>query len=165
MIIKYLNQEGNTYIEDTNGGIPCVEWQDVNENTFRAIVIENINQFQLRKFTIAVVKQIKPKGIEEWYFVENYIRIADDSSYRTAATGAVEPDPYEDDLTKPLYDPNEELEEGEEPTVIGYEQMLKQGLVTEAQFFINMVGKNLFNIPVALYNFFIETVAIKENLQ
>ena len=164
MTIKYLNQEGNSYIEDVNGGIPCVEWQDVNDNTFRAIVIENLNQFQLRKFTITVLKQIKPKGIEDWYFVENYIRIADDSFYRTAATGSVEPEPYEDDLDKPIYDPLEELEEDEEPTVIGYEKKMKEGLVTEAQFFINMVGKNLANIPIALYNFFIETVAIKENL-
>jgi hypothetical protein len=146
-IIKYLSAEDNEYIEDINGAIPALEWTDNIGDVRRAFVIECNFQLQLRKFKLTVITQIQTKS-GDWRYdhkIPVYYPEANDSTYVYINTGLVENDPY---VENPF----------------SSEKVLKEGIQTESQFFIDNFGKNKNNLTLKLYSFFFKPIIAKHNL-
>lgn len=147
--------------DDPNGAILCLEWED-GGSTHRAIVKKNDNNCFTRSFKIEVMRFIQPSGSDIWGFLNSYQRTANDTTYVNQLGQIVDPEEalqevYDDD--QPLYD--------DEDNLIGYALKieLKEGYYTEAQFFIDNVFKNIHQQPIALVNFFIQAIALKEGIQ
>lgn len=167
--IKFLtyNQNGS-YIEDANGAIPCLEWSTSLGDIKRIFPYECRFQLQQRNFRIDIITLIQTKS-GNWttdvsspqYFLE-----ASDNSFVNKTTGALDLSPYMNDLSKPIYSNIINDHDGKPvtPSVIGYEKKLKPNLISEAQFFIDAIGKNKNNLPVKLYDFFLGPIARKEGL-
>lgn len=152
--------------EEADGGsIPCIQWDDDETGeTYRCLIFDGPFSFRRRTFSIEVKKYVQTKG-GVWKFSQSYFRADNDQHYTNVMTGESELLPFEDDLTRPIYgDTDNNNDESESITIIGYEQKLKTTSITDAQFFINLAGRNLYGVPVALYDVFIKSVKRYEGL-
>lgn len=139
-----VNPYNNTLVESLTGSMIAVEWE--NEGIiFRTIFKRMILDADLRVFKTETFDQIKLNNVWKTTF-ENDSFICDDNHYVDRVTGEVDLNPYENNLNKPIsgafpedYVPalNESL------PIIGYEQKLKDNLISESQYFIDLFGDSL----------------------
>lgn len=152
---KSYTKINEDFIEGSNLELPGVEWVDNNGNTYRDIATLCYFDIANRSFKVNIISQLRANGRSIWNFDNHYTLNASDSSYRYLATGVEELNPMEDDITKPIYDNN---------AIIGYQQKMKDGLITQAEFFIRMIGYNLYNVPSSLYDFIYHGIAQKQSI-
>ena len=145
---------GETFyvIDDENGHIPCVLQEFSNGEKYLVVAIgQGPSSYVGRKLNFKVVEYKYSPSLDLWTKVitgrykENDTMYVDDTTYVYQATGVNEDHPYENDLDSPIYGPTPEVGEGEdpiEPEIIGYNQKLKVGLVTEYQYYFMTLGKH-----------------------
>lgn len=144
-------------VEQINGALPGLSWEDPVGVVWRAYAVKLDFDLIGRRFEIPVAVEIFAEG--KWRPDRSFNLIAGDHRYQSLITGTEEYEPWEDDPQSPIIRYNHATRQNE---IIGYNKKLKPGLVTQAEWFIRLVGNNEFNTMVSLYA--IIRVAMAEKL-
>jgi len=131
------------YTEDVNGFIPCVEVLDTvtNVKQWRIHNALRVSSWQNRNLCFNVLEYQNVNGL--WSRFDSGLfstdqagkyMLVNDTTFVYENTGIVEPNPYEDDLTKPI--PNTDPQR--------YVQKLKDGLITEYEYYLENFLKPIY---------------------
>lgn len=133
-------------VEQVNGSIPTVEWVDANGNTFRAFPTDLLFFNSEETYIVKVRKQIKPSGLTEFIPFADYQLIADTSKYRNLTTGLV--------VDKSVAVTTDE----------NGNETINPGFATNGKFFTIMLGYNVPQLPLSVFNYIYSEIAEEEGV-
>lgn len=146
--------------EQKYGSIPALTWVDTFGNKYRAMCINLPFNNYNESYPAFIKKQIQPSGTTLWLDVEQYSITAEGNQFRDLSTGAIILNPDGSIcadptlLTPPLTSALDSTGAVINPT----------GFVTNGKFFTLMIGYNISNQPLSVFNFVYTEIAEKENL-
>lgn len=134
---KRFSKNGQNYIEDLNGYIIGFVWIDNDNIQRRTLYTNSVDDLEACRTSAGFRYEMLDPETNEWILRKGDNAFATMDSF-VNMQGELQIEPYEDDITKPILDPNDGV------TVIGYEQKIKDGLIPEFDFFYNL-QLQLFN--------------------
>jgi hypothetical protein len=156
--IKYFTTGPNfsilepTFEEDINGHIPALVWIDENGHGKRAVVTSpNFSGYMYKEIGYSYGVWINPLGTSSWYLESTHHIGINNNNYVDALTGLIIENPLEQ-----IYD---------EENNYHYKWEEYPGAIPQFDFFVMLIGKNLWGEPISLYYLFITDMLRLENLE
>lgn len=166
MIKQYYRDNFNgTYSPDPDGGIAGIEFER-NGKTYLTLSGTAWNKFDFAQRKAELVFKRFLKDGDEFALKSSEIKVLDDSKYMygnpmdMSTFGEYEDFPYKTVMVPVLDDEGQPTDEEVEQA--GTE--LKDDLITEAQFFINTIIQNRWNIPLGIGQFQFATIMRMEGI-
>lgn len=148
------------YTEKQFGELPGLEWVDENGYTNRSIAVDINLPLVANVFRVSCERQILVSGEWKSDIKKNFTMIADGKTYRNTQ-GQLILDAFEPDPEKPITKFDVITQQN---IVIGYEQKLKAGLIAQNEFFVKIIGYNVTNTNVSLFQYVYRAMAERLNL-
>lgn len=157
---KAYDYKNGEYVEQVYGSIPFLEWQDENQNTFRAMALNLAFSTQDESYKVIISKEVKPKGLDKWLALEQYVLVADFSDWRWIATGQLVRNP-DGTICRDLntLDPVPVSALDADGKIVRMD-----GCVTNGKYFTIGIGFNPSQSPVSVYYWIYLDIADKEGL-
>jgi hypothetical protein len=127
--------------------VPGLEWVDANGHTFKVVITKvDFNDFINKECFFRYQIHMKALGLNDWVFLKEKVEYINNNNVIELSSGFMMPDPS-------IYKDNSGI--------------LPDYASTHAlqfNYFVLLLGKNTFNVPVSLYFMLLNRILTLENL-